>query len=138
MMSVKGRRMLVACMLVSIAMLVSSCGDSAKTVGARTVRPSVAQIQALVDEKLNPAPKASPTAALPRGATDLERALAKSKEFNRHPERHIDSQTTGVDESTGRFKCLTTYSGGVEEKQVTSVTCSQATSLSCITETTRQ
>lgn len=132
----------VVAIVALLAILGIGCGSSTTNHGGsvRTVSPSVEQIQAFLNEKLNPHVKVpTPTAALSPGATDVERALAKAQEFNRYPNliHHTDSQTTCVDEGTGRFKCLTTYSGGWRENELTNATCSLHTSLSCIIETTK-
>lgn len=135
------RTVVVVAVVAPLPILGAGCGSTTDNGGsARTGSPSVAQIQAFVNEKLNPHVKIpTPTAALPPGATDMERALAKAKEFNRYPNliHHTNSQTTCVDEGQGKFKCLTTYSVGWRENQLTNATCSRDTSLSCIIETTK-
>jgi hypothetical protein len=130
----------VVAIVASVAILGAGCGSTPNHGGsARIVGPSVAQIQAYLNEKLNPHQKPcnAPTAALPRGATELERAVAKSKEFGCYDIPHIDSQTTCIDEGASRFKCLTTYSGGQQDNELTNATCTRHTPLSCISETTK-
>lgn len=135
------RTVVVVAVVALFPILGAGCGSTTHNGGStRTGSPSVVQIQAFLNEKLNPHVKIpTPTAALPPGATDVERALAKAKEFNRYPNliHHTDSQTTCVDEGRGRFKCLTTYSGGWRENELTNATCSRHTSLACIIETTK-
>ena len=126
----------VVAIVASFAILGAGCGSTAHH-AAQTGRPSVAQIQAYLNEQLNPHPAPTPSSQLPPNATEVEREIAKGKESARYPIPYINSQTSCIDEGAGKFKCLTTYGGKrFDGNELTNTTCSQSLPLHCIHETT--
>jgi hypothetical protein len=108
----------VVAIVASSAILGAGCGGSTATPkhAAPIGKPSVAQIQAYVNEQLNPHPHLASESASLYG-------------INR-------SRTTCIDEGAGRFKCLTTNSNTLLNDELTNATCSQSLPLHCIRETT--